>query len=245
MAAEPGMPTVIDHVFTVLLVAGVPLYAARYSWPRMKQHDLAGAEPAARIRIYWGIMGPEWLLALMALATWQCGERSWGELGFALRSGWRLWAGLGAAAAVAVALAVHYLLITRTAEGRGTALAEIRRVAPFAPQTRPEMTHFALLAVTAGVCEEILYRGFLIWYAVQFTGTSLGGLALAVAASALAFSIAHLYQGPAGALRVAGIALGFGTVYVLSEALWVVILLHIYMDIASGLLSLAVHRRNQ
>jgi membrane protease YdiL (CAAX protease family) len=104
------------------------------------------------------------------------------------------------------------------------------------------MTHFALLSVTAGVCEEILYRAYLIWYVAQFTGAGLGGLALAVAVSALIFGIAHLYQGLTGATRVAGIALVFGGVYVLSEAVWLVILLHVYMDLAGGLLSLAVHR---
>ena len=46
------MTTVVDHIFALLLVIGVPLYAARFSWPRMKKHDLAEAEPAARIRVY-------------------------------------------------------------------------------------------------------------------------------------------------------------------------------------------------
>ena len=100
MAAEPGMPTVVDHLFALLLVVGVPLYAARFSWPRMKKHDLAEAEPAARIRIYWGVMGPEWLLAVVTLAIWVYGQRPWAELGFGLQAGWRLWTGLGAAAVV-------------------------------------------------------------------------------------------------------------------------------------------------
>jgi membrane protease YdiL (CAAX protease family) len=245
MAAEPKMPTAIDHVFAVLLVAGVPLYAARYSWPRMKQHDIAGAEPAARIRIYWGVMGPEWLLALGALAVWMHGSRPWGDFGLALRPGWRLGVGLAAAALVAVALTVQYAIVARTAAGRAKARAEIYQAAPFAPQTRREMAHFAALSLTAGVCEEILYRAFLIWYALQFTGAGIAGAALAVVASAVVFGIAHLYQGPVGALRVAGIAVVFGGLYVACGSLWPVIVLHVYVDIAGGLLSLAVHRRNQ
>ncbi len=233
------MPTVVDHIFALLLVVGVPLYEARFSWPRMKKHNLAEAEPAARIRVYWGIMGPEWLLAVLALATWVYGQRPWAEIGFALEGGWRLWTSLGAAAAVALALSVQYLVVTRTAQGRARALAEVQRAAPFAPQTRREMVHFTGLSFTAGICEEILYRGFLIWYAVQFTGSGVAGLALAVAASAIVFGIAHLYQGPSGALRVAGLAVVFGGLYVWCESLWPVIVLHVYVDIAGGLLAVA------
>jgi membrane protease YdiL (CAAX protease family) len=240
MAAEPGMPTAIDHVFALLLVVGVPLYAARFSWPRMKKHDLAAAEPAARIRIYWGVIGPEWLMVALALATWWYAQRPWGDFGLALRPGWRLWTGLGAAVLVAIGLTVQYVLVTRSAAGRVKALAEVRRAAPFAPQTRREMVHFAGLSFTAGICEEILYRGFLIWYAVQFTGTGLVGLSLAVAASAVVFGIAHLYQGVGGAVRVAGLALVFGGLYVWCESLWPVIVLHVYVDVVGGLLSVAV-----
>jgi membrane protease YdiL (CAAX protease family) len=242
MAAEPGMPTVVDHLFALLLVVGVPLYAARFSWPRMKKHDLAEAEPAARIRIYWGVMGPEWLLVVLALATWVHGQRPWAELGFTLQAGWRLWTGVGAAAVVALALTVQYMVVIRTAQGRAKALGEVQRAAPFAPQTRREMAHFTGLSFTAGICEEILYRGFLIWYAVQFTGTGVAGLALAVVASSIVFGIAHLYQGWSGGLRVAGLALVFGGLYVWCESLWPVIVLHVYVDIAGGLLAVAARK---
>ena len=99
------MQTVADHLFAAVLVVGVPLYAARYSWPRMKRRGLDQAESAARIRIYWGIMGPEWLLALMALATWAYGGRPWSDFGFALQPGWRLGSGLAASFAHLVAYA--------------------------------------------------------------------------------------------------------------------------------------------
>ncbi len=150
--------------------------------------------------------------------------------------------GLGAASLIAVALAVQYAIVVRTAAGRDKARAEIRRAAPFAPQSRREMAHFTLLSLTAGICEEILYRGFLIWYALQFTGAGITGAVLAVVASAVVFGIAHLYQGPIGALRVAGLAAVFGGLYVACGSLWPVVVLHVYVDLAGGFLSLVVHR---
>jgi membrane protease YdiL (CAAX protease family) len=239
MPAMSGLPTVADHLFAVVLVVGVPLYAAVFSWPRMKRRELADAAPDVRIRVYWGVMGPEWALAL---AVWTYGDRPWADFGFAAGSGWRLGGTLGAAAVIALAVLGQYAASVRTADGRARLRQEFRAVAPFAPQTAREMRHFALLAITAGICEEILYRGFLIWYAVQFTGVSVPGLALAVVASAFVFGAAHRYQGVKGAVRVGGLALVFGTLYVVCESLWPVILLHAYIDLAGGYLSLRVHR---
>ena len=55
------------------------------------------------------------------------------------------------------------------------------------------------LAVTAGVCEEIVFRGLLIAVGVHVLGLPLpvaAGLALAL------FAIGHLYQGPRGMIAV-------------------------------------------
>jgi membrane protease YdiL (CAAX protease family) len=237
------MTTTFDHILAGLLVVGVPLYAARFSWPRMMQ-DLGAGGSDARIRIYWGNIGPEWLLTAGALAAWLYADRPLADLGFALPPGWRFWVGLAAALAVAGALGLQYLVVLGTEDGRRKALESVRRSAPFAPQTGREMAHFAALSASAGICEEVLYRGFLIWYAARFTGTTIAGLALAVTVSALAFGIGHLYQGWAGALRVTGMAIVFGGLFVFSESLWIVIVLHAYVDVAGGLLSVVLHRRD-
>jgi membrane protease YdiL (CAAX protease family) len=245
MPAVPGLPTIADHVFVVLLVVGVPVYAALFSWPRMKRLKLADASPHARTRYYLGELGWQWVLAALAVATWVYGGRSGEDFGFTLPWGPRLWMGVGAAAVVAIGLTVQYGLALRSAESRVKVRDELRAVAPFAPQTPGEMGPFALLAITAGICEEILFRGFLIWYVSMFTGVSIWGLALAVVVSAVAFAVAHLYQGVMGAVRVVGAALVFGTLYVVCESLWPVMLLHAYVDLAGGYLALKVHRRNQ
>ena len=110
------------------------------------------------------------------------------------------------------------------------------------PRNRRELRPYMVLAVTAGVCEEILYRGFLIWYVAQFTGTTVPGLIAAVAISSIAFGAGHLYQGPANAGRIVGLAAVAGAIYVVVGSLWIVIALHILTDVAAGLLAVVVFR---
>ena len=52
--------------------------------------------------------------------------------------------------------------------------------------------------MTAGVCEELVYRGFMIAYFSAALGVSFW---VAAVLSSVAFGIAHFYQGPAGILR--------------------------------------------
>ena len=60
-----------------------------------------------------------------------------------------------------------------------------------------------LLSPTAGFCEELIYRGFLVSRLESLSGS----LTAAVAISSAIFGISHLYQGPWGALRAGTIGL--------------------------------------
>ncbi|SDQ79838.1 CPBP family intramembrane glutamic endopeptidase [Thermostaphylospora chromogena] len=102
------------------------------------------------------------------------------------------------------------------------------------PRDRTERWYALALAISAGVCEEILYRGVLI-----AVGVHVFGLPLAVAAGlALAlFTIGHLYQGPRGMIMVTLAGLGFTLLYLRTGSLVPVILLHILVDVRALLLN--------
>lgn len=95
------------------------------------------------------------------------------------------------------------------------------------PQTFTERRLFAALIVVASSCEEILFRGFLIYYVSE---SSEGLLNLPVwgtiVASAFVFGMAHLYQGMKGVLSTSLAGTLLATAYVLSGSLLVPIILH-------------------
>jgi len=100
---------------------------------------------------------------------------------------------------VAVMLGISALLFRFGGEPiRRVLRRQARGFQALLPRSRPERLTFAVLAVTAGVCEEVLFRGFGIayvrWLWPDATHTALIGLTSA------SFGLAHLYQGLRGVL---------------------------------------------
>ncbi len=96
------------------------------------------------------------------------------------------------------------------------------------PRGGQERFAFFLVALTAGICEEVLYRGFLLHVLVQDFGVS--GVA-AVGLAAVAFGVAHAYQGWLGALVTCAAGAGFVAVYCVTGSLLPGILIHALIDI--------------
>ena len=97
------------------------------------------------------------------------------------------------------------------------------------PRTRAERRLFAAVAVTAGITEEIIYRGFGIAY-VRWLHPGIGGLAIVVVTSA-AFGLAHTYQGRRGVLLTAAIGAVLGWLTLISGSLLPAIALHTLLDL--------------
>lgn len=98
------------------------------------------------------------------------------------------------------------------------------------PVSRTEKQTFAGLSVTAGFCEELVFRGFLLHVLAGPLGT-LG----AVAASSAVFGLAHAYQDASGAARAGFLGALLAVPVVLSGSLWPSMIAHTAIDIAGGI----------
>lgn len=105
---------------------------------------------------------------------------------------------------------------------------QLRPVAALLPRTSAERRVFAGLAVTAGVCEEVLYRGFGL-AALRWVAPDLGQSAL-IAVTAAAFGLAHLYQGRLGVIATGILGAYFAWIVIATGSLVPVILLHALLD---------------
>lgn len=194
--------------------------------------QLAKGAPGERrlIARYWQTVARGWIVLALVAAVWHVLDRPFAELGVAPQLGtWDL-AGTGGAALVALGLVVQLLrLKTLPSERLAKAMKRFDRI-KVTPTTRSELAVFMLVAITAGVWEELLYRGFLIWFLVPLAGV--GG---AIVLSALVFGLGHAYQGAAGILSTTLIGLAFAALYVLSGTLWWLMAAHALIDIYGGL----------
>jgi membrane protease YdiL (CAAX protease family) len=97
------------------------------------------------------------------------------------------------------------------------------------PHTRQELYWFSGVSLTAGFCEEFLYRGYFIWVFAPWLGWW-GAAALSLPF----FAIAHLYQGWNGVLRTAAAGAIFTLLVAAFQSLWPAIALHALVDLGSG-----------
>ncbi|MEO0981482.1 MAG: CPBP family intramembrane glutamic endopeptidase [Pseudomonadota bacterium] len=221
-----------ETILLIVILIGLPIeceIALRIYKPRIE----AGVK-RARLYTYFYSIASLWALAIAILAIWAAAGRDWAALGFQFE--WTLPTMIACAAAAAVAglFLVQLALVHVSGETRAAyrrAISEGGGGVYFLPRTEAEHRAFLAMGTTAGITEEIIFRGFLIWAL-----SALMPLWLAAAISCAMFVFLHRYQGLAGLAQVA-VAGGLLTgLYIASGSLYPVIALHIALDVLNGLI---------
>jgi CAAX protease family protein len=224
MSTTPGFP---DHVLVALSVVGSIVHW-RWAYPRAVRQMAAG-EPGARLRLYRYIIAVTWAGTLAVAAVWIAQRRPWVLLRIGIGNPWRFVAGLAVAAAY-IALAA---LQRRAILARPDTLERFARTfgtaTPLMPTSAAERRGFRAVSITAGICEELFYRGFMIWYVGAFAGPI-----VAILLSSLAFGFDHVYLGRTYIVRTGIGGLAFSLLVLLSGSLLPAVLVHIVADVWSG-----------
>ncbi len=220
--------TVFDIGFLIVLFLVQPWYGRR-AWVKL-QASIAAGEPVSRVVIYAQTMAVQWAVFVLLLVGWWFLERPFAWLGVHGTVG----TGFGVVAVLGfIALAVLGVIAWRTREASDDEKREQRDklgdLAPILPQDDRDLRAFFALSITAGVVEELLYRGFVLWVLAQWMP-----LWAAVVLSSVAFGLAHSYQGRAGMLRTGAIGLLFAVLFVASGSIWLPMLFHALFDMVQG-----------
>ena len=149
----------------------------------------------------------------------------------------RRWTSVGRACAdVACALGLWALILAvELAWQSGNGASSSGGSAPLLPSTELERIVWVAVALSVGIGEEIVYRGYLQTRFATLTGrASLGNLA-----QACLFGLAHAQQGAASVGRIAVFALAFGGLAQWRRSLIPGMICHVAVDLASGLHPLA------
>jgi membrane protease YdiL (CAAX protease family) len=227
------VPTFTDHVLVLAFAVAYPLYGTLVAFPRLKR-ALAAGIPGIRLRAYFGTIVTQWALVAVVFWLWLRNGRALSGLGLHFQIDYRFWTGLLLAAVAAVAFAYRSRQVMRDPRRRERFERAFERVGVILPHSRRELRTFMGVAVTAGVCEEILYRGFLLSYCFSLFGGGSAAVWYAVVVSSVFFGFAHTYQGWRGILLTGLIGLLEAMFYVLTASLWVSMLLHVAIDVNGG-----------
>ncbi len=223
-------PTIFDHIFVAILFIVLPVLSVT-DYRKFKSQINAG-KLTARLFLYRS--GIAWYcgLTLVVAALWLVCERSSQQLGFGYETGRGFWAGF-AIVVVACVLLVIQAVVLRRDPGKLRAMAgQIEPVQDIFPRTKQEAREFSALSITAGICEEILYRGYLMAYITSVI--AIGGMWPAALVSSLCFGLGHAYQGPKGVLKTGLVGLAMAGLYLLTGSIWLLIVLHAVMDLSFG-----------
>lgn len=231
----PARHTIFDDIlFAVLLL--IPFLERHITWPRLLA-QLASGEENVRLRFYRAAILSQSILTIYLLGIWA--GRPWRWLLMGSSTPLRLGLGLAVAIGIAVLFRAQRVQTLKSERSIDHARRQLAYATPLLPHTLAESRLFHLVSVTAGVCEELLFRGFLYWYLAVWTGP-----VVAVVLSSLIFGLGHLYLGVAHVPKTALAGLVFACIALGSGALWPAILIHAAMDWNAGELGFRIVSRS-
>jgi membrane protease YdiL (CAAX protease family) len=216
------------HLVFVYLAVVLPFAAARRVRAMNAQ---AIANPrAVQLSLYPRLIAAQWLLALaIVLVLWKVGVPP-AQLGIVKPSLVPLaWT----AAVLAIAWAIWERRLRRAVNEparRARLLERYARVRFLLPAEDSMIGWWVAVSITAGVCEETLYRGFIGYYLQHWMP-----LAVAALVGTIPFAVAHAYQGWRGVLRTGLAGLLLWATYLATGSILPGMVLHAAIDVRSGL----------
>lgn len=229
----PILPGPLDHLIAAALVVLVPILGRR-NYRRFRE-EIATGGPDARRRQYWKEIRRQWAITGVLVALWIGLGRSLGGLGLGLPLDDRALWGIGITTFVLTLLLRQWRTVrAMSPEKLAENADQIEGVRDLLPHTDREARVFRGLSVTAGVCEEIVFRGWLIAYLAAFMPVW-----PAAVVGGTAFGAAHAYQGMSGVLKTGATGVATGLLYVGTGSLLWSMFIHAAIDLHGG----AVGRR--
>ncbi len=206
-------------LFLLFLIIGVPLLAL---WqPTDRDTNLP-----TRLQLYATGTIVLWLLAALTALVLLVEKARVVDVGLQVT-------GIGTLSAWALTITLGGLVIGFAVTRIGARLGarESRLVFHLMPRDRQERWAFLGLSVSAGFCEEFVYRG----YVLAGLNAWLGSGWLAAGVASLAFGVLHGYQKSVGVVRAALLGYLFALPVIAGAGLWPAITAHFLMDALLGL----------
>ena len=222
----------VQHLLFLFLLVVAPAWDLHYT--RRLKRDPSSAR---KVGVYKTQCAWQWIAAAVAVfavgfrpiftITLAPGGDAWLDLA------WVHWLLVAVIALFALGVVLPYAVVLwKKVKARPRKYASAEALKPmmwFLPATANERRWFALASVTAGICEELLFRGFLLRY-LHIVPWRLP-LTAALVVAAVIFALQHLYQGAVGSAVTGVIGLLLSLLFLLTGNLLAPMVLHAVTDL--------------
>src|SRR5262245_55457072 len=223
------MPAFIDYAYVFVLVVVMSVVEHVWFWPWFRAAAAAGRTDA-RLRGYRFAVAGQLAFGVGVIAIWLTAGRPLADLRLTAPGAWQLVLSAVMAAAIGWFATLQLRAIARTTPARRVAIRpKLGDVAFMLPRTRREHRWFLALSVAAGVCEELVYRGYLVWILSWWMGAAAAFLAVVAL-----FGIGHAYQGRKGCTRATLTGAVMGAIVLATGWLVPAMVVHGVVDAMSG-----------
>jgi membrane protease YdiL (CAAX protease family) len=217
------LAAVLSHVLVAYIVLVCPwLGRRRY---RALQTKLAEGTPGARIGVYRRMLSHQTAMVLVVVIILWVGSISRESVGLVVPA--PLGTQVRLVLVLVAGIGISGLFFRWKADRFVKRMLEM--AVAILPTTAIERWWFAALSIGAGISEELLFRGFLLYYLGRF----LPGLNWwpAILIGSAVFGFAHLFQGWRGILATGVLGAVFGLIYALTDSLFAPAVIHAAIDL--------------
>lgn len=215
------MTIVLAHLLAAYFLLGASWLG--YVWYQRARRQIAAGVPDAKVRLYRKLVVEQIITTGVVLALWG-GGLSGTSLGLVAPRSWALTT--TAIFVIVGALAWSSWRLRPKAEKVRKKLQD--SIGALLPDSRQERSWFGAISVGAGVSEELVFRGFLLYYlSVYLPHTN---TLERVLLTSLAFGLAHAYQGWRGVVGTGIVGLVLAGLYLMTGSLLLPVVIHAAVD---------------
>jgi membrane protease YdiL (CAAX protease family) len=217
----------VTLILLLFLLVGWPLLsyvimsAGSAGGESKREIGFEGMDPISQIYLPTIII--EWLIFLLVLLVLKRGKENLSTVGFSKFTLANLGIGLG------FLLAANVILFGLGSILQFFHITMSKEVIFMLPRTKTEKIFWAILSITAGICEETGFRGYVLTKLNLF----FNNWYLTVALSSLSFGVGHFYQGIGGIILTGIYGLLFCLLFIWRKSLIPGIFAHFLQDLTA------------
>lgn len=211
------------HILVAYMVLVMP-WIGRYKYRRL-QRQIAEEVPNARLRFYRITLIQQLLLVAGVVMFARLGGVPLPALGIGSPYSW----GVTRSLLIAFALAIAASIILFRCTGDRFLRRLLKMAGALLPANPAERWFFGAVSIGAGLTEELLFRGLLLWYLTVYL-PRLNAVELVIVSSLL-FGFCHIYQGWMGVIGTGVMGAAFASLYLSTGSLLVPAAVHAMVDL--------------